>query len=257
MLSLQEIQVQTLKQSSMMRFKANMVAHCLEFSPKLTRVLGEEQLNVVVSTHINKANSFGITQRGPVRLFIDLCFLFGSGFHDDPQYPWANEILKNNKPNAQMATAKRLHEEVKNYVDNVSGEKQINTWNALKNVCSVIGKPFNFSKTPFTHNVLDQLNSIHPFKALYIGDAATIDLINSAKMVSHEYGFDSEKSCFLLCTLMYFFGHACINDPLYPWIERTLKNDKITDSTARAMRLEKKSITWLNHVLADVGREHD
>ena len=46
------------------------------------------------------------------------------------------------------------------------------------------------------------------------------------------------------------FGHGCADDPLYPWIERTLNDQAIIDAPARAKRLEKKAITWLEHVLA-------
>ena len=48
---------------------------------------------------------------------------------------------------------------------------------------------------------------------------------------------------------MFAFGHGCCEDPLYPWIARTLTDEKITDAEARAKRLEKKAITWLDHVL--------
>jgi hypothetical protein len=49
---------------------------------------------------------------------------------------------------------------------------------------------------------------------------------------------------------MFAFGHGCTHDPLYPWIARTLKDERIKDPAARAERLEKKAITWLDHVLA-------
>lgn len=48
---------------------------------------------------------------------------------------------------------------------------------------------------------------------------------------------------------MFAFGHGCFDDPLYPWIARTLEDDAITDSAARAKRLETKALTWLDHVL--------
>ena len=50
--------------------------------------------------------------------------------------------------------------------------------------------------------------------------------------------------------LKFAFGHACTNDPLYPWILRTLKDQRIVTPAARASRLERKAITWLEHVVA-------
>ena len=49
--------------------------------------------------------------------------------------------------------------------------------------------------------------------------------------------------------LMFAFGHGCCDDPLYPWIARTLNDERITDPPARAKRLETKALTWLDHVL--------
>ena len=54
----------------------------------------------------------------------------------------------------------------------------------------------------------------------------------------------------LVVVLMFAFGHGCTDDPLYPWISRTLKDERIVGPAARVERLEKKSITWLEHVLA-------
>ena len=48
---------------------------------------------------------------------------------------------------------------------------------------------------------------------------------------------------------MYAFGHGCVDDPLYPWIGNTLSDEKIAEPSVRAERLERKALTWLNHVL--------
>jgi hypothetical protein len=53
---------------------------------------------------------------------------------------------------------------------------------------------------------------------------------------------------------MYAFGHNCVNDPLYPWIYNTLNDKKIITPQARAERLEKKAVTWFNHVLARITK---
>ena len=56
-----------------------------------------------------------------------------------------------------------------------------------------------------------------------------------------------------MVALMFAFGHGCANDPLYPWIANTLRDERIADSAARADRLERKALTWLNHVLANTS----
>jgi hypothetical protein len=68
------------------------------------------------------------------------------------------------------------------------------------------------------------------------------------------YGFTTVRQQVLIVTLKFAFGHGCTDDPLYPWISRTLQDRKIKSPQARAARLEKKAVTWLEHVIADNER---
>jgi hypothetical protein len=56
----------------------------------------------------------------------------------------------------------------------------------------------------------------------------------------------------LVVILMLAFGHGCGTDPFYPWIARTLRDERLTDPVARAERLEKRALTWLDRVLANL-----
>ena len=67
--------------------------------------------------------------------------------------------------------------------------------------------------------------------------------------------FRAVREMALVIVLMLAFGHGCADDPLYPWIARTLQDEAITDPAARAKRLEKKALTWLEHVLAYFDKE--
>ena len=73
--------------------------------------------------------------------------------------------------------------------------------------------------------------------------------IDEAAQLAKRYSFPV-RGAVLLCSLMFAFGHGCTRDPLYPWISQTMEDDRITDPASRAERLEKKAITWLDHVLA-------
>ena len=93
------------------------------------------------------------------------------------------------------------------------------------------------------------MKRIFPEKAAYVGDAGLNVLIQGAIAAAAEYGFSAVRQQTLLMSLMFAFGHGCTNDPLYPWIERTLTDPKIVDAESRAARLERKAVTWLEHVL--------
>ena len=98
--------------------------------------------------------------------------------------------------------------------------------------------------------MLFELNRVFPQKVAYTGEEGIQALVREGRDQARKYGFSTSRSEILLVVLMFAFGHGCTDDPLYPWIARTLKNEQITDPAARAKRLEKKALTWLDHVLA-------
>jgi hypothetical protein len=89
-----------------------------------------------------------------------------------------------------------------------------------------------------------------PQKAAYIGEEALTTLIQDGRAEARKFGFTTLRAEALVVVLMFAFGHGCTDDPLYPWISRTLTDERIVSTEARAMRLEKKALKWLDHVLA-------
>jgi len=75
-------------------FEQEMVNHLFSFSPKHCEVIKEPGVREVIRLGLQRAEAFGFTFRGPVRLFIELMFMFGSEFATDPQHPWAAAALQ-------------------------------------------------------------------------------------------------------------------------------------------------------------------
>ena len=248
MLTIREEQIQAFEVAAMDLFEDEMVAHSQEFSPELCEVLGNDQLRVAVQQAMIRADQYGFTYRGPIRLCVELMFLFGSSFDSDPQYPFLGKIL--NAGGDQMQRAEQLHERVVDYLQKVSGTNDINTQKALTSFGTYARTPVKFTGEDIVSGMLDEITRAFPQKAIYVGREALVNLIKNGQEESLVAGFDSVKGQFLLVLLMYAFGHGCTKDPHYPWISQTLNDEKIINSTARAERLEKKAVTWLNHVLA-------
>ena len=95
------------------------------------------------------------------------------------------------------------------------------------------------------------MHRIFPLKAAYVGEAGLKALIDEGIDEAERYRFDTARPRALLVVLKFAFGHGCTDDPLYPWIARTLRDERIVDPAARAARLEKKAVTWLEHVVAE------
>jgi hypothetical protein len=250
MLAIRTEQMDVFRQAALKEFENEMLVHSQEFAPELSKVIGEEQLRLAVRGAMTRADGYGFTNRGSIRLFIEMMFLFGSAFDTDPQYPWAASILRDSSD--QMQRAQQLYEKILDYQDKVSGLDAINTREALRSLSFLPQQPLTFTANDFVPSMLREMAHIFPEKAAYLGNEALQALIHESYAVAQQARFPTARSYTLIVALMYAFGHGCTDDPLYPWIANTLRDEKIADPAARADRLERKALTWLDHVLANI-----
>jgi hypothetical protein len=249
MLIIRKEQMKAFENDALRRFEGEMLLHSKEFTPRLCKVLGDEQLRVAVRQAMERADSYGFTNRGPIRLYIELMFLYGSDFDTDPQYPALREGL--NAPDDQMLRAEWIYQGILDYQKKVSGINAVNVRKALTALSALAEKNLvTFSPNNFLAEMLREITHAFPQKVAYIGEEALTTLVHAGSAEARKYGFSTDRGKTLMVVLMFAFGHGCSDDPLYPWISRTLKDKRIVDSAARANRLEKKAITWLDHVLA-------
>lgn len=248
MLVIQRSQMEAFKEAARSTFENEMVAHLAEFSPPLFKAIREEQMRKAVHFGIGQAESYGFTCRGPVRLYLELMLLFGSYFDTDPQYPWAAEIIKNSDMD-QMQRAERLYEKTMDYRNKVAGPDDVYTVRALRNISILARQPLTISSEAFVPDLLGEIKHIYPQKAAYVGDPQLEALIHKGIGGARRQRFTTGREFTLVVVLMLAFGHGCGADPLYPWIARTLRDERLTDPEARAKRLEAKALTWLEHVL--------
>jgi hypothetical protein len=247
MLAVRAEQLKVLKQASLRQFEDEMVEHSKTFSPRLCDVIGDDQLRVAIRQAMKQADSYGFTFRGPIRLYIELMFLFGSSLDTDPQYPAIGEAL--NSGDEQMGTAEQLYAIVLDYQEKVSGKDNINVFQALEALLAFSKRPVSFSEQTFEVDMRKEMTFAFPQKADYVGEQGLLTLIQKGHAVARKFGFPGMRGAAMIVVLMFAFGHGCIDDPLYPWISQTLQDEKIKDPAARAKRLEKKALTWLDHVL--------
>ncbi len=245
---IREEQLAEFRRSALADFENEMILHSKSFSPKLSEVLGDDQLRIAVRQAMDRAAKYGFTNRGPIRLYIELMFLCGSDFDTDPQYPEIGKVL--NSSEDQMDRANRICDGVSEYIEKVAGEKNVNVRSAEKFLAEFARFPLNISESDFSESIAREMTNAYPQKTAYVGNENLNRLIGEGRIEARKHDFEAVRAQVLVVVLMFAFGHGCANDPLYPWIGRTLRDEKIMDSQARALRLEKKAITWLDHVLA-------
>lgn len=244
---IRKTQMDELSKIPLQTFEDEMVQHLAEFSPALFNVIKEEQMREVVRFGIKKAEEYGFTFRGPIRLYLEMMLLYGSRFDSDPQYPWTKEILKKDIP--QMDRAEELFEKILDYQKNVSGENASNTKKALRDLLAMSKNPPESSEATFDADIRREMNRAFPQKFEYVGEDGIRGIIQEATSEAERFRFSTVRGKALLVILKFAFGHGCTRDRLYPWIYRTLTDEKITEPEARSARLEKKAITWLEHVI--------
>lgn len=243
-------QIDILKQVPMRVFEDEMTVHLAEFSPPLFKAIKEDQLRKAIRFGIDRARQYEITFRGPIRLYLELMLLFGSYFDSDPQYPWATEILADQSPASQMERAEKLYDKTCEYREKVGGPRDEYTLKALRDISLFARKPLQVSSNNLVSTLLEEMGNIYPQKKEFVGEHGLRMLIDKGIATAQDCGFSTVRSIILPVVLMFAFGHGCFDDLLYPWIAKTVQDSAVTDPEDRAKRLEKKSLTWLDHVLA-------
>jgi hypothetical protein len=247
MLTIRQDQVESFRQYHLQKFEDEMVEHSKKFTPRLCEVLGDSQLRVAIRSAMKRADGYGFTNRGPIRLFIEMMFLCGSAFDTDPQYSAVGDVLRS--PGDQMIRAEKIYEGSLDYLEKVSGPGAVNVHKALADLLLLARGPLTFPNG-FVAEMLSHMGRVFPQKADWVGEAGLKAVIEEGVNEARHHQFKTLREGALLVVLKFAFGHGCTNDPLYPWIGATLTDPKIKDPNARATRLEKKAITWLEHVVA-------
>ena len=249
MITIRPEQMEAFHELALSNFEREMFVHLRGFSPLVVETAGEDQTRRAIHRGAKAAAGYGFTLRGPVRLYLELMILFGSSFDHDPQYPWIAEVLTSSGA-SEMQRADQLFRETRRYQHDVGGPGDAYTLAALKRLASRIGQPFIAPAEELVSAVLHEVTEVYPQKATYVGEEGLTALIVSAREAAAKHGFFAVREVGVVASLMFAFGRGCIDDPLYPWIARTLKDDRLVDPADRASRLERRARIWLEHALA-------
>lgn len=233
------------------RYMASLQVRLAERNPELVATLDQAALRGVVADAVRAAEAKGFTQRGPIRLYLDLCIAFGSGFVDDPMYPWARTAIGPADPSTEAERAEALFTSSCAAADAVHGP-QDRHWRdslvALLRWSREEAQPE--PETGLGHHVISVLVSLHPQKAAYVGEEALRALVIEAAADCSEYGLDARRALTLFCALKFAFGANCHSDPAHPWLARVLTDDRLPDPRMRQAALRQALAAWLSDFVA-------
>lgn len=231
-------------------FESEMVEHLTDFSPPLAKVIGVPRLHETVRLGISRAEAYGFTNRGPLRLYLEMMLVYGSYFDTDPLLPWAVTVLHDPQPVHQMTRAFALQDKESVYSAEVSGPKRAHAIQALRKLQASGEEILLDPRRDSAITLLEGLKQMYPQRSRYLGEDLLKGFVRFSRDSARDYGFESHRSVALFTALGFSIGHAFSKDPLYPWVATALTDARIKDAKSREDRLYSKAMTYLKHVVA-------
>lgn len=253
MLNISQHQFEALGDAGRASYLEELRERFVERSPRLAATMNEEQQKQAVAATAEAAASYGFTHRGPMRLYLDLCVSFGSGFVNDPAYHWAGQAIGDADTETQSECAEVLFESAVKVLDEVSGPDDCYALAALQAIPAWAQQPHDIEESLLEEYAVMQMSALHPQKALYAGDDALRTLFWQAHDACLDLGVTTSRPIVLTTALKFAFGAGCLTDPFYGWIGATLAMEKVEDKAVRFERLERKALIWLDAVLSKQG----
>jgi hypothetical protein len=245
MLIIRKAQMTALRASALTRFERQLTEHALKFAPRHAASLGDQQLQLCVHTAVSRARMRGFTLRGPVRLWVELTFMFGIEFDTDPQlHSFVNLLSRPSTPNYsdQLSRADNLRMGAVDFTERIAGSDGGRERAAVERVS---GLSIDDLSIRSEEDMIALLRRIHPEKVDAAGKSALQRIIKKARSLSETRVLDPQAGPMAITLLMFAFGHGCIADPLFPWIAESLSLSEL-DARARLKRLHRKALRFVS-----------
>jgi len=215
MLKISEAQREVLQAAALTRYETDMVAHLTKRSPNHATVLGPDGMIEAVRFGIGSAAEHGYTLRGPVRLWLELMFLFGGYFDEDPLLPaGAKQLIKCDDPDRQMLAAKQLHAEASDFLARISGPGNTYNRQALARIERLAADDTPFHREGLEDRLFDAFSQAHPQKIETLGQEPHRRMITQAINQAEEMGVTAPRGIAIFPVMAFIVGSGFAKDPL-------------------------------------------
>lgn len=246
-----EEQLGRLQDASHESFVRAEARHLAAYDPPLADSAGREGLEAAVRLGLGAARSCGFTEGAQVRLYLQLMTSFGSYFDTDRQYAWLHPFLDASSDLAAPERSRLLYWHATRYIDCAYGQNRLHAVVALERgsrlgmeVLAEVGKEYSA-------RALGLLARLHPQRNEFVQSEAGHWLVAKAVGESRRLRLGGAAGAPLMMCLMFGFGHGVAEDPLYPWVQRTL-SDPGLDGERRTEELLAKTQAHLAGMLRRV-----
>ncbi len=247
MLIISKKQIDAFKNIKGPSFEDSALGHLRGSFPKRCEILEESALRSIIKFGRNRANDYDFhTERGMI-LFIDLMFLFGSRFDEDPQLPWAEDILTHADTESEIERIENLNAEANACLDAVSGEDNQYIDEALRNIRNEPMYRLDLIHADdFEKFILSLLHRVFPTKYNYLKEDGVLRMIERGKEMATEHGMTTVRGTIIYIGLQFMLGTDFATDPQYPWVEDILNTEEVTSPALKAKNLYQASMDYLD-----------
>jgi hypothetical protein len=249
MLTIRKEQLEVLDKAAVGDFEAEMVQHLKALNPNHCKMLGDSGVRQVVHLGLKEAKKYGLTNRGPVRLYLECMFFFGSYFDLDPQLPWVTDILIDCQYSSQTPRAKDLCNKTADFVSKVYGPEREFYLEAVQRMTQVSMEGQADPVAQLEDPLIQVLKELFPRKCQYLGESALRKLSQWSIQSAKPLAVYTNKAVALLTVLGFMLGHGVITDPQYPWISAKLKDSAAGTPDARVEQAYKQAQDYLQQTL--------
>lgn len=246
MLTIRKDQRPAFRAAMRKNFESDMVAQLREDFPEDCEVLGEDQVRRVIDLGVDRAAAHGFETRGDVCDYIVMMFIIGSYFDEDPQLPWAAEVLRDEGEAGPSATMEALYARANEYLGRVAGEDGEYYRKALlrarRMTFESLARPGSGN---MSHEIRPFLRRLYPEKHGELADSSLRRMGNLGQASATRYGIGTPEGTLVYVALMFMLGSHFDRDPQHPWAGEVLQDRATTSADLKARRLQEAAMARL------------
>ncbi len=234
MLVIRNPQIKALQKVPLEIFKEHAMGYLKETFPTDCRILGTENVKKVIELGVERSANHDFYLKGTVCRYLVLMFMLGSYFDDDPQLPWIAEILDRDDFIYENSKIDLLYDSSVAYLEKASGENGEHYRNMMLKAYRATYRQFiKLCTGNLLEDVTLTIKRLYPEKRHLLNEVAIDYLLDSGRKSATEYGLGTHQGILLYILLMLTLGSHFDRDPLYPWIQEALTNNRNTGGEQR------------------------
>jgi hypothetical protein len=231
--------VQMAQAIALEHFEDEMALHLRDFAPVHAYALGDDGVRRAIRLGIARARAYEVTNPGLLRLYVELMFLFGASFDTDPLHPWASDILRDPSLPDQTTRVDRLYDAMLGYLAAVEGPGRSFSPQARRNLQQILLDGAFAAGVVDERRALETVARVHLQRAAYLGEAPLRALVHAGAAEATRLGLATAGGVVVTTWLMFALGHGFAEDPLYPWVQATLRDPTLAGPEARVAGLRR------------------